>query len=171
MNKTCTKHKIVLELLKTHQRGSLFPIGEVCPLLLYAEQGRFEYHPASKDRTHVDPLRTRHKDVVFASGGGGGLLGCASPNPPAFFSSRAEHRTMNKTCIKHKTVLELFKAHHKGVLFAKEGASLFYCILCYSMLCYAILCHFKLQRIILKYRTARTVTRTLTRTITLERQQ
>ena len=35
----------------------------------YAEQGRFEYHPASKDRTHVDPLRTRTKDVVFANGG------------------------------------------------------------------------------------------------------
>ena len=29
MNKTCTKHRIVLEL-KTHHIGSLFPIGEGC---------------------------------------------------------------------------------------------------------------------------------------------
>ena len=32
-----------------------------------------------------------------------------------------EHRTMIKTCIKHETVLELCKAHHKGILFAKGG--------------------------------------------------
>ena len=28
---------------------------------------------------------------------------------------------MIKTCIKHETVLELCKTHHKGILFAKGG--------------------------------------------------
>ena len=70
------KHKIVLELFKTPHRGSLFPIGEVLPLFL-AVQHRFRYHLAGKDRTHMNPLRTRHSDVVFANGGGG-----AAPPPP-----------------------------------------------------------------------------------------
>ena len=35
---------------------------------------------------HMNPLRTRQNDVVFANGGGGGLR---PPNPPAVFLSRA----------------------------------------------------------------------------------
>ena len=81
MNKTCTKHRIGLELFKTHLHGILFPIAEVRPQKK-AEQGRFEYHPASKDRTHMDPFRTRHNDVVFANGGGGAAL---RPTPALSF--------------------------------------------------------------------------------------
>ena len=77
MEKTCTKHKIVSELFNTHHRGSLFPIGEVVPLVL-AVQHRFRYHLAGKDRTHMNPLKTRHNDVVFANGGGAAPL----PTPP-----------------------------------------------------------------------------------------
>ena len=76
MNKTCIKHETVLELFKTHHRGSLFPIGEVVPFFL-AVQHRFRYHLAGKDRTHMNPLRTRHNDVVFANGGG-----LRPPQPP-----------------------------------------------------------------------------------------
>ena len=83
MNKTCIKHETdetVLELFKTHHRGSLFPIGEVVPLFL-AVQHRFRYHIAGKDRTHMNPLRTRHNDVVFANGGG-----LRPPQPPRCLS-------------------------------------------------------------------------------------
>ena len=52
MNKPCIKHETVLELFKTHHRGSLFPIGEVVPLFL-AVQHRFRYHLAGKDRYSV----------------------------------------------------------------------------------------------------------------------
>ena len=102
-----------------------------------AEQGRFEHHPASKDRTHMDPHRTRHKDVVFANGGGGGgLRPPPTPLPPrlSFQAVQAcvqEHHTMNKTCTKHKTVLELFTAHLTGILFAKAGCVI---VLWYIML-------------------------------------
>ena len=59
----------------------------------------------AKNRTHMDRLRTRDKDFVFANWGGGGA---APPNPPAFFSRRAglqEHRTMNKNWFKHIEVI------------------------------------------------------------------
>ena len=124
-----------------------------------AVQYRFRYHLAGKDRTHMNPLRTRHKDVVFANGG----AACA-PQPPLSFSAVQacfhEHRTMNKTCIKHKTVLELLKTHHIIVSY--------YVLVCYIILYYVI---FKLCRNILNYRTARTVTRTLARTITQPQRQ
>ena len=99
MEKTCTKHKIVSELFNTHHRGSLFPIGEVVPLVL-AVQHRFRYHLAGKDRTHMNPLKTRHNDVVFANGGG---LRPSQPPPCCLF----------KPCP--------CKTHHKGILFAKRA--------------------------------------------------
>ena len=71
----------------------------------------------------MNPLRTRHNDVVFANWGGGGLR--PPPTPPlSFYAVQAcfqEHRTLNKTCIKHETVLEPVKTHHKGSLFAEGG--------------------------------------------------
>ena len=79
MKKTCTKHKSVVELFKTHHRSSLFPIGEVV-LLFLAVQHRFRYHLAGKDRTHMNPLRTRHNDVVFANVGA-----APPPTPPLSF--------------------------------------------------------------------------------------
>ena len=47
--------------------------------------------------------------------------GCDPPPTPPCFQ---EHPTMNKTCIKQETVLELFKTHHKGSLFAEGGCVL-----------------------------------------------
>ena len=117
MKKTCTKHKIVLELFKTHHRGSLFPIGEVVPLFLVV-QHRFRYHLAGKDGTHMNPVRTRHNDVVFANGGG-------APQPPrclfkpAGLLSRTSHHEQDL----HQTrnCFRAFKTHHKGSLFAERG--------------------------------------------------
>ena len=77
MKKTCTKHKIDLELFKTHHRGSLFAIGEVV-LLFLAVKSRFRYHLSGKDRTYMNPFRTRHNDVVFVNGG-------AAPTPRLSF--------------------------------------------------------------------------------------
>ena len=59
-----------------------------CTHILQAARGRFEQHPASKDRTHMDSLRTRHKDVVFATGGAAPPP-APSRNPAAFVLKRA----------------------------------------------------------------------------------
>ena len=84
----------------------------------------------------MDPFRTRHKDDYVCKWGGW----FAPPTPRLSFQAVQaccqEHRTMNKTCIKHKTVLELFKAHPNGVLFAKRGCVI---VLYYLMLEYVIL--------------------------------
>ena len=68
--------------------------------------------------------------------GGGGLRPPPTPLPPrlSFQAVQAcvqEHHTMNKTCTKHKTVLELFTAHLTGILFAKAGCVI---VLWYIML-------------------------------------
>ena len=59
-------------------RQSVSNWGGVSPFF-YAVQYRFRYHLAGKDRTHMNPFRTRHKDVVFANGGGG-----LAPQAPRF---------------------------------------------------------------------------------------
>ena len=66
----------------------------------------------------MDPFRTRHKDVVFANGGG---LRPRQPPPPLFFKAVQacfqEHRTMNKTCTKHKIVFVFSKLIIEAVCF------------------------------------------------------
>ena len=56
---------------------------------------------------------------------------------------------MNKTCINHKAVLELFKTHHKGILFAKGGVR--HCHI-FLMLWYDIYSYKKLYSVILIFK-------------------
>ena len=135
MNKTCTKHRIVLELFNFHLQDILFPIEEVRP-------GFFKLGKVASSiilPAKTEPIWTLSEPVIktlcLQMGG------CPPPQPPLSFQAVQAccqaHRTMNKTSIKHKTVLELFISHHKGILFAKRGASLF--ILYYVIVCHIIL--------------------------------
>ena len=67
----------------------------------------------------MNPFRTRHKNVVFANGGGCQTPPLSLQAVQAFFQ---KHPTMNKICIKHKIILELVKIHYKGILFVIGGA-------------------------------------------------
>ena len=68
---------------------------------VYAEEGRFEYHPASKDRTHVDPLRTRQKDVAFAKGGDAGLLSRTSRHEQDLHQTQNWFRAFQNSSSRH----------------------------------------------------------------------
>ena len=84
---------------------------------ILAVQGHVKYHPASKNRTHMDPFRTRDKEVVFA---------CAPPpQPPAFFLRRAG--LLSRTSYHQHDLLHehhcsrAFQTHHAGSPFANCG--------------------------------------------------
>ena len=78
----------------------------------------------------MDPLRTHHKDVVFANGG---LR--PPPNPAAFFLSRAglpSRTPHHEQDLRHtQSCLKACQTHHKGILFAKgvRGIVLYYIML------------------------------------------
>ena len=75
-------------------------------------QANFKYLRTSKDRTHMDPLRTRDKGV----GKWVGLRPPPPPNPPAFFNTMQagfqENHTINKNCVKHVVVMA-FKSSYR----------------------------------------------------------
>ena len=79
-----------------------------------------KYHPASKNRTHMEPLRTRDKDIVFAN-----REGLCPSQPNAFFLCRAgrflEHRTINKNCFKRIVVIDFVKSIMQAVFLCMGG--------------------------------------------------
>ena len=64
----------------------------------------------------MDLLRMHDKDVVFANGG-------AALSFSAVQTCFQEHRTINKTCFARIIVIDPFKSHRAGSLFANAGVA------------------------------------------------
>ena len=130
INKTCFARIIVIDLFKYHPAGSLFANGGATspptPVFFQAVQGHIKYHPASQNRTHMDPESLSEpmtKRLCLQMGG------AAPPNPTAFFLRRAgllsqEHRTMNKNWFKHIEVIDLFNPTMHAVYLQMVGLHL-----------------------------------------------
>ena len=81
MNKTCTKHRIVLELFKTHLKGILFPIEEVRPGFFKLSKVAVASRIIPRE-AKTEPMWTLSEPVIET------LclqVGGAPPNPPLSF--------------------------------------------------------------------------------------
>ena len=119
INKKCFTRIIFVDLFKSHRAGSLFANGRATsppthPRAFQLSKEHVKYHPASKNRTHMEPLRTRDKDIVFAS-----REGLCPPNPTlSFYAVQAcfqKHRTINKNCFKRIVVIDFVKSIMQAV--------------------------------------------------------
>ena len=132
MNKTCTKLRIVLEFFEdSSSRHSVSKLGGTSRLIKLSKVASSIILPAK-----TEPIWTLPEPVIKTlclQMGGGGF---ASPNPPLSFQAVQaccqEHRTMNKTCIKHKNCFRAFHYSSYRHYVCKRGVR--HCFMVYYVL-------------------------------------